>query len=442
MCLLAFLVQVVCFPALSTAQFIRLGVVDMSALAGFGITYSSNVEGVRSDETEEEQEDIFFSPSLELTLDFSPALRNTELTLVSSISAEEYVERTDLNTRSDPFADLQLDSLAEFGRFTLGLNAGYSRDIPRKGTEIEDSQRVFTPGGETKRDIVERYTYGGDLAFQYSRFSAYTGLQYLRERHTEIDFREGDSDLTAFQYGAAYDIFTRLTLSYDHTQDREEIIHDPDAFDGWDDTDLVGLTVLVHERPEFNYTLGYEKEDSQGVEGEWEVIHIFSLDDEVDLFGTPAMQLTGSAAYTIEEDEEEGEDIEFVYDVMLTHIIGRTLEHSVTFARRPVRTFGTTTDTDETEYVYSIDKTELFFSDTSLNFQASYRIDDPLASEDPTEKTLAYLFDVSRTTEMGRNFDVTLSYTYLWEDLDVEPEILEEHRVTLLFNYSFGGQGL
>lgn len=410
-------------------QAIRIGRFDFVTVAGLDLVYSTNVEQEQEDEVtiidgeEQEKEDYYLVARLSLSSvkSFSP---NSTLSFNTGISVEEHFVRDDLDTLSEPFGVIDLEYSSFFGRYQTTFRAGYTR------TETTEDD-TFVPGGRKLRDVNTVMRLGADLAYEYGRFTGLASYSYSEERHEQEEFQDGDKDEQDFSVNLDYAINDRLSAVYEFDREKTDLLRSDDQFEGWEDRQFVGFEVLLIEDPNFLYTVGFEEEDDQEEEGEWELIHTFTIDETYDF--TDTVTLTLAASYTIEDDREE-DDTAFVYSARLDHTLDRYAEQSFTFTREPRDTFGATQDTDSTSYDWQLTKDQLFVRNLSLTLRASYDIDQPVASEE--ERTNRYGVTLDHERQLSRKLSRTLQYLYDYEDSNLTTPI-REHRVQLSFDYTF-----
>jgi hypothetical protein len=168
--------------------------------------------------------------------------------------------------------------------------------------------------------------------------------------------------------------------------------------------------------------------------GEWELVHNFDLTYETDL--TDVLRLSASANYSIEQ-EEEADDIGFTYRVQLDHDVSSTVSQSLSLSKEPASTFGSTQDTDSTEVAYKFNKSSLFIRELAFNAGVTYTRDEPPGPDAVVEKNWKYEAGLTHERTVTRRISRIIRYDYTREDLNTEKEILEEHRVTWEYDYSF-----
>ncbi|MFH1029114.1 MAG: hypothetical protein V1791_14015, partial [Pseudomonadota bacterium] len=196
-----------------------------------------------------------------------------------------------------------------------------------------------------------------------------------------------------------------------------------------------GLTLQLLERPRFTYTLAMEKSDSQGIWGSWHPTHNFNISDNFDI--SESFRIAANANYAIDE-QLPANDIAFTYGIIISHDISRTMRENLSISRQPVDTFGTSADTDSTTIDYSFSKNDLFIYNLNLNLGVGYAIDRPMGPDaGPEERTWRYRAGLTHSRVLTRKITRTIDYTYTRENSNLEPEVLDEQRVTIGFNYRF-----
>jgi hypothetical protein len=227
----------------------------------------------------------------------------------------------------------------------------------------------------------------------------------------------------------------RVGLSYSYSRTKSEYINQPQSFDGWDQSQNVGLTFLVVERPAITYTFGFSQETEQGVAQSWEPTHSFGISDVRMI--TKTLKLSLDATYGIEETTEAN-DISLVYSMGLDHTISRTATETLTLTKEPVRTFGSTSDTDSTGVQYSFRKNDLFIYHLNLDATVGFTRDKPLgAPSSAIEETWTYTAGLTYARQLSRKWARDISYLYSHESSNLYDEPIDEQRVTLTYVYTY-----
>jgi len=426
LCLLSLLVS-----GKAPAQLLRAGPFEISPNASVEGIYSSNVEGVRESDAEEEREDYFviFGGGATIEADLSPNwFVGTDLNL----EVERHFNRTDLDTDSidDLFGNITFVNDVTRGRYELSLLASYER-----AREVRED--TFISGSFQTRDPVELLDVDTVLSWSVRELTLVGGYAFSRERHDEEEFEEGDSDEHLITFSADYTVNSRIDVFYDYERERTDLINQEDApgNEEWLDTDTVGLRFqVVPEQPDVVYTLAAEREDDVDEEGEFELIHSILFNHEWDITGT--INLRANVDWTFEEEEEE-DDVSFVYNLTLTHLIGQTARQIINFSQEPRDTFGSTQDTESLAASWRLTKDDLFIEGMSLATEIGYTRDEPSEADAETEEAWTYEVTVAYSEDITRSITRTLEYSYFLEDLNTEEEILDEHRVSLTLDYDF-----
>jgi hypothetical protein len=212
------------------------------------------------------------------------------------------------------------------------------------------------------------------------------------------------------------------------------LINDPDDVPKENVTQRILLRFQVFDKPSFNYGFGFEKADVGDEEGDWDPIHNFTLQDSYQI--TSTLKLSGGATYEYDPNPEDDTDIAFTYGLALDHEISRTARQTLSASREPVNTFGSTATTDSTTYQYRFKKDDLFIYNLSFDFSVSYKIDEQLETKEK-DKVWTYGAGLAHIVPLSRQLNRKLEYRYTREDDQDEPELLEEHRVTLSYEYRF-----
>ena len=257
---------------------------------------------------------------------------------------------------------------------------------------------------------------------------------FERRRYEKEEFKSTDEDLTTISWDAGWKMRENLSLKYDYERKRTERVNIPDDDPEWKETERITLDwdVRLLKRPELTYSLGVEKEDTDDKDGEWEPIHEVGLRDTVEF--SSRLKLDWNALYAYEANPED-DDIRLTYGATLSHDISWTLRQQFSATREPRETLGTTTETDTTTYRYALDKSDLFIPNLMALFRVSYQITKPPAGE--TEKLLTYDFGLKHEMAYSRRLLRIFSYDYFREDSNLNDEILEEHRVSWAYEYTF-----
>lgn len=415
-------------PGVASAQFLRIGPFDFTAKATLGGVYTTNVEQERESEATEERQDYYIITGLDLAsrAEMSPS---TALDIETGISIEEHANRKDLNDASDPFGRFRLSSMTELGRYTLNAFGGFERTS-------ESSEDTYDPEGRKKRDVRDESEYGAGLKWERGGLTVEGTFDFTSERHADEEYQDADQDEQTLNLMANWRIMKDLGVSYTMERTKTDILNDPDSDAGWESTETVSLDWLlpILKRPSLTYSLGLEKEDTDEEKGEWEPIHTLNLSDMWDL--SPVLKLSVSAMYSYEQNPEEN-DISFTCMASLEHDIGRTAMQMLSVTKEPVSTLGSTAETDNTAVHYNFTKRDLFVYNLTWTVDVDYSLDEPLDSAEESETTWTYGMGLTHSRALTRKIERQLAYRYDREDSSLEDEILDEHRVTLSYVYTF-----
>jgi len=413
-------------PWSAAAQFLRVGPFEFSAQSGVELVYSSNVEQERPSEATEERKDFYGIAYIQLgsRADLMP---NTEVTFDSGLSVEKHANRPDLDNSSRPFGLLSLRTATEVGHFSVNMLASWERSS-------ESAEDTYDPRRRKRRDERDTQDYGVDVSWERGGLLLGGGWSFTRERHQDEQYQDDDSDKTTVSFDARWQVTPRLSLVYSFCNEKEDYVNQTNVYRGWDEQHDVGVELKLLEQPSLTYSFLYEKEEDEGVMGDWEKTHTIAVTDTRDL--TRALSLTLSASYKNEE-EDEGNDVDFTYGASLSHEISRSARQTISATREPADTLGSTKDTTKTTWAYSFHKDDLFVYNLGLDFNVTYEIDDPKEAGQETEKKWTYDVGLQYVRELSRHLERILSYTYHREDSNLEEEVLDEHRVSLRFNYEF-----
>ena len=424
-CLLSVVAGLI-LPQMALGQFMRVGPFDFSAESGLELVYSSNVEGERPSEATEERKDFYGVASLNLNSHGELAPR-TEVDIDSGISVERHVNRPDLDNSSRPFGLLRLRTSTELGRFVVDAAAEWSRTS-------ESAEDVYDPRRRKQRDVRDTQQYSADIKWARDGLTLVAGWSFIRERHQDEQYQDDDSDKTDVSFDARWMVTPRIALFYRYYNEKDDYINQTNVYRGWDQTQSLGVEAKLLERPTLTYAFSYEREEDEGEMGPWERTHTVAITDTREL--TRALALTLSASYKNEE-VDEGNEVTFQYGAALDHQLSRTARQTLSATRSPARTMGSTEDTTKTTYAYTFSKDDLFVYNLGLSLAVTYEIDDPLEAGVETEKKWTYSGRLEYARKLTRHLERILSYEYYREDSNLENEILDEHRVTLRFDYEF-----
>ena len=409
------------------AQFLRLGPFDFAASSSLDLIYTTNVDDVRPSDADKEMEDYYFTVSLDLTSQ-ADISSNTRVQLDTGIAIEKHFVRDDLDNSESPFGRGRISTFTEFGHYQFTTFASYERDYEKELDEFRPS------GTETSRDVHDDFDYGAGLRWQREPFTLSADYEVNSERHDDPEFQAGDKDEISWTYMAAWQFAQNMSLRYEVEKTKTILVNSPGEDEGYDNTETIALdaTLKLIKRPQVTYSLGLEKEDTDEGDGEWEPIHNLNARDDWHL--SPTLHLGVDANYSYEQSPE-ADDITFTYGAFLDHELSATAQQSFSARREPRSTFGSTTDTDTTTFGYGFKKNDLFIYNLSFALDITYEINKPPVGE--KEEVLSYDASLAYQRALSRKLTRELKYEYSLEDSSLEEELLEEHRVTLSYVYTF-----
>lgn len=425
----AVLAAIVSVSPRASAQFLRLGPFDIDIVAGADAIYSSNVEQVRPSETDKDLEDYYVVGRLTLNANADLG-KHIKVGSGFTLEEEKHFVRTDLDdrARSDPFANANLTTDIEFGRYILALS--YRHD-----STYEYKQGQFIEGPRKQRTYRRTDDYGGRLTWQRGRLRWFASAFAGRDRYIEDEYKDGDEDRQEMDFGVAWQTTKRIRSTYSYRRSRKKLVNQPDSFDGWDHNQSIGMTFRLLDNPLLTYGLAMEEESSQGEEIGWEPSHTFDVSETLDI--TKTMKLTGNANYNIKETRGAN-DVKLTYGADLAHEISRTARQSLRASREPADTFGSTIDTDSTIYGYTFSKQDLFIYNLVLTLGVEYRDDKPLGDgAGERERSWDYVGSLVWTRRVSRKMQRLVGYNYNLQKSDLVDEDMTEHRVTVSYVYTF-----
>jgi hypothetical protein len=409
----------------SSGQVLRLGPFDVSAQTGLQLVYSTNVEGERPSEAVLDREDYFLVWSISLASS-AQIVPRTQLTLIAGYSHEWHYVRDDLDTDLGRIGGVFVTDL---NPLTLRGGAGWQRD-----TEMDDT--LFVPQGVPRQRRKVGTTAdafaGADWAMKYLGL----GINYnvTQERYEDEAYRLGENDENTLTYYGQLNLPRSVYVRYEMEDTETDFINIPEVTEDSTETITINTDQLFNllERPKVTLSIGVQQETVDGESDGWEFIYTVTASDEFDI--SPTLNLKVFASYNYEQNPEDDE-VAFQYGAMLTHLLSSRTTHSLSARRQPVETFGSTDDTDETEYRYAISIRDIVIPALVLSASVGYTISDPLAGE--TEKVWDWAAGLSHSAQISSRITRTLSYVFTREDSNLETELLDEHRVTLTFTYQF-----
>ena len=411
------------WPSLSPAQFLRLGPFSFDVDLKAGAVYSSNIDGVRPTEEQPVEDDYYVFGGLDLNAT-APASPRTTLTLSSGITVEKHFKREDLDNSTEPFGEFRLNSSTTVGYLNLDAIVSYLR-------ASQSASDTFVPGGKSKTrnpNSTFEYKVGANWERRRARFDV--GYGQRRTRYDKVEFQEGDTDDTSFEWGAGYQILQPVVLGFRQDRRKTENPRDPEDAPTWDQTDTASLNWSIYDKPHITYTLGYEREKKGGVQGDWEPTHGLAISDDWEL--NPRLRASAGASYKYEDNPEE-DDVAFTYSGTLEHELTSHISHKLSANRQPRATFGSTAETDSTALDYALRISDILLTDLDLRFGVNYLIDRP--AEGGQETTLSYSAEAAHVRNISSRLRRFVGYTYSWEKSSEQAEVLEIHEITWRYEY-------
>lgn len=417
----------------ASGQFLRVGPFDFDAVVRLEGVYTTNVENERKSEATAEREDYYVVLALDM-LGRGYLSPRTLAEIDTGVAVEKHFNRPDLDNSDNPFGRIEGRTTTEFSRMRLMTHAGTERSSS-SATAIKE-QKIFIPGEseKTRREATET-DYGAALVWQGDHLTVGYAYDFTRERYARDEFKIGDNDDEEYTFDAMLRLRDDLAITYANKRQRTELVNDPDAAKApWRTTETIDLVWRLEfwRHPKMAYSVGVEKEDTETKKGDWELRHTFTAEDEYDF--SRSLRFSFGATYEM-EDEEEDTDISLTYHAQLEHDLGRTARHSIGVLREPVDTFGSTKETDRTEWLYRMSKEDLFIYGLDMVASAKHTTSKPLDPSLEDEVALTYELALGNTVRISRRLSRTLQYEYSREDSDQKSEILDEHRVTLSYQY-------
>ena len=419
--------------AQSPIEQLTIGPLKLQKSVFMDLTASTNVDGI-SKETARlqgvEQEDVFLSYGFNFGIS-GRVYPDIDLNFSSDMMKERHFVRTDLN--DDGEIPILGEATFDFTRTRGHLRYGFS--LLHSAETEEEKQKVFVPSArrlQSVREVEQITDVGGTLGWTYERLSLLNTYHYIRTRFNE-EFADGDENEENYSFDAKYELNRIFSLSFTHLLEKTEQIGLPDLPEfGWEKTTTLLLNSKLLQRPSLTYSVGFESEDQGAVEGEWEPIHNVVLSDYRNIGSN--VKLSADATYSYEADPE-AEDISFIYNVSLSHQMPYSITQTLQFTREPAETFGSTADSDQTTYSYSLNKDRLFLVNLSASFTAEREETKPVFSDGstgPSEISDELIFDLNwqGPKALSRWLSLRRDYQYIYTDSTLEGTF-DEHRLTL-----------
>ncbi|HMP71804.1 MAG TPA: hypothetical protein PKE55_00935 [Kiritimatiellia bacterium] len=419
---------------IARGQFLRLGPFDFDAVTGVELIYTTNVEQERPSESTEEREDYYgvWSFDLRSTADFNP---RTKVQIDTGVAIEKHVNRPDLDNSERPFGRVNARFDTDFT--PLMLYGAY-----RFERTSESTDDVFVPGGGRRREVgtTRDWILGLDIVFRYLR----AGISYgfVEDRFDDVRLAFAETDEATLTYYAELIPSRYFSVFYKMERRKTDFINVPDGEGDWLETEELKLRININElfelwpRPQITYSIGIEREEEQLDENAesrgWELTHTLRVFDDYD--ASPTLRWGYFFQYEYKQNRASDE-VAFQYGIKVTHEISPRATHSFSASREPIRTLGSTQDTDETKYNYTLSLRDVVFPEVSMGVAIGYSISDPV--QGPTEKIWDYAFRLGHARALNSRLTRRLTYTFTREDSNLQDELLDVHEVSLAFIYSF-----
>ncbi len=417
-------------PGNGRAQVLRLGPFDFGAKTGVDAVYTTNVEQERPSEATAEREDFYLVWRLKLD-SVSELSNRTKLTLDGGMAIEKHYNRKDLDNSGSPFGFAD-------ARFTTDLEPVFlfgGIGFMRTSESVDDKFIPVESGVSRKKRQIGTDTYGiVGVEWRSERVFAGSNYELRQERYDDEEFAIDETDEETFISFVQLKLTQLLGIGYSRELKDTMFINDPSR-DDEEDTRIITLDFdqPIFERPQIRYSLGVQQEETKDdPDPGWELIHRLSISDKYEM--TPVFRASWFIDYSYEQ-KPEGDEIPLLFGARVEHDLSRRTTHGVMASRQPAETLGSTEETDETNYRYTINSRDFLMSDMNFGFGVGYTISDPPVGQ--TEKTLDYLVELTRSVPLNARLTRKFSVSYSWEDSNLESEILDEFRVMLSYDYVF-----
>lgn len=424
------------FGAVSQGQILQLGPFGFDTETRLEAVYTTNVEQERKSEATADRQDWYLVWSLDLSSS-AEVLVDTTVSVDAGIAFEKHFNRPDLDNTEYPFGRFGVELDRPIGRITLNANVNYE-------STSESTENLYIPPNagvsRKKRQTGTTFDYGAGIAWNGERLTLGADYEMSQERYDDDEYAPTESDDETLSYLASLQIAMikgiNVGVTYEKEFSKQILINVPGGADvPREVTETITVdfdtTQNLLERPQLSYSIGVQREYDQVQDGTqtpegWEIIHTFTLTDEYDI--SPRLNLTATASYEIEDTPEE-DDVAFQYNATLTHEISARAEQTLSAQREPVNTFGSTADTDETEFSYSLKVDDFLMPNLAFDWSATYTISRPIEGDD--ERVWDYSVGLTHNIPINARLNREFSYEYTREDSNLEDELLEEHRVIL-----------
>ena len=415
-------------PHSSFAQVLRIGGFDFNSKARLEGVYTTNVQRERPGITSASAEDYYVLAGLDLT-GSRPVGQSTTLDLATGISEEHHFKRSDLDNSSNPFGHFNVRSSSEIGHLEVHAEANYDRNS-------QSQTDAFSPNGKGKaRDPQDKILYGVGANYEVNRLSIGGDYTYSSTAHDLKEFQLQDQQEDRHAFFAGYKLAERLTPRYTYDWSNTKYPNNPES-SRTQVTHRFMFPFMLMQEPNLTYTFTWQKEDKgDGNPVKWEPVNNISLADNRKL--SESLAFSYFINYQNKQDPAQ-DDVQLTYGAALNHSISRTATETFTASRQPVNTLGSTLKTEMTMYRYFFTKSDLIIYDLNLGAGAGYEISVPYGDKTaPEQKTLRYDASLDYRKAITPRLNRSLSYAYSYENIDIQPPALVEHRVTLSYDYTF-----
>lgn len=410
-------------------QVLRIGGFDFNSKARVEGVYSSNVNRERPGETSEPPEDYYFVVGLDLNSTRQMG-RATVIDISTGIAEERHFVREDLNNSENPFGRFALNSATDIGRLTFDAGLKFEKTA-------ESQTDRFAPGGRARaRDPRDIFQWYAGVRNNHARRLTWRARHDVNtEQHDLEKFQLDNREETGDTFMLDYDLTRRLRPGYAFNQLDSVYENNPENNRTRVKHEFL-FPFLLLDKPNLTYSFIWQRDDrDDGTAVEWMPRNVLQLFDSRQL--SPALSFTYYARYD-DEQRPEKDDIRFQYGASLTHEISRSASHTISVDRQPVETLGTTLESDITQYRYQFTKSDLFIHNLDFSLYGEYQIAVPESDEaNEEETTKRYGLTLSHIKNITPRFARRVKYLYSFEESNIQPGVLEEHRVTLGYDYFF-----
>ena len=415
------------------AQFLKVGPFLFDAEARLEGVYTTNVEGQRKSEAEREgvsREDYFLVTGLKLNSSAN-VFYNTLISIDSGIAIEKHFKRPDLDNSENPFGEINIDLAFDYRH--LVVNSYF-----RTYRASESKTDTFIQSNKKKRAVNNELGYGGGVAWQMRTIEIYSTYSFGSIRYEDKAFKSGDEDQTHIVAGTRWQPKRLIGLFYEYSDEQTDLVTKDESDSTV--TEQFGFIGSLHiwERPSIDYTLGYENKDKNGKKTQGPS-HSLSVSDALNLTRPDSrLQIKAFANYNFKKDIDTDDEVKFIYGVEVRHELGKTAVQELLLSQQPVRTFGSTKDSEESRAQYSFKKEDLFLYNLTGDFYTRFTRDDPKGDPElELEKKWEWGIKIDYKREMTRKIERKLVCYYEWEKSNLEPEVLDEFRISLEYSYQF-----